>query len=306
MNLNFRKGVYLAIGTAIFSGVANFVNKFALTAVGDPLVHTTLKNSLVAILIVAVVVILNKLELVRKLSRRDLALLVAIGVIGGSLPFYLFFSALAQMPAINASLIHKTLIFWVALLAVPFLRERISIKQIGALGLILSANLVVGGFKGFSFSKPELMVLGATVFWAIENVIAKVALRRIDSDIVVASRMGIGSLILLTAVGFTGKTTLITGLNINQFLLVTLTSIILFGYVTTWYRALKTAPVTLVATVLTLATIITNVLSAIFVTHKFTFEIFAQFTLIAAGSWFFLIASRKISESEKSSLGFST
>jgi len=57
----------------------------------------------------------------------------------------------------------------------------------------------------------------------------------------------------------------------------TLASIgLLTGYVMTWYRALKIAPVTLVASVLTLATIITNVLSSIFITHNISLELIYQ------------------------------
>lgn len=297
MKLSFNKGVILALGTAMFSGVANFVNKFAVNAVGDPLVHTTVKNSLVALMIISTLIFLRKSEQLRRLSRRDVALLILIGVVGGSLPFYLFFAALAQMPAVNAALIHKSLIFWVVLLAVPLLRERISARQVGALVLIFSANLVVGGFGGFALDRPEFMVLVATVLWAVENVIAKVTLQRVDPDIVVAARMGIGSIILLTAVGLLGKGPIIVSLNTGQLGLVSLTSIILFGYVTTWYRALRAAPVTLVATVLTLATLITNTLSAVFVTHSFTFNHFAQFVFIVAGLWFFLVAAEKVPES---------
>lgn len=299
MKSNFRKGVLLALGAASFSGVANFVNKFAIKAVTDPLVHTTVKNSLVAMMIIAILVILRKLPKLRKLSRRDVGFLITIGVVGGSLPFYLFFAALAQMPAVNAALIHKTLIFWVALLAIPLLGERISATQVGALALIFSANLVIGGFKGFAFSRPELMVLMATILWAVENVIAKIALRQVDPDIVVAARMGIGSVILLSAIGILGKTPILFSLDIRQLGLVALTSVILFGYVTAWYRALGTAPVTLVATVLTLATLITNSLSAVFITHTFSFNQFAQFTFTVAGLWFFLIAGRRMSESKQ-------
>ncbi len=305
MNSNFKKGVYLALGTAVFSGFANFVNKFALSAVGDPLVHTTLKNTLVAVFIISTILILKKLPKLKTLSKRDVFLLLTIGIVGGSLPFYLFFSALAQTPAINAALIHKTLIFWVAMLAIPMLGERLSRKQVGALILIFSANLLVGGFGGFTFSRPELMILAATILWAIENVIAKVTLKRVDPDIVVAARMGIGSLILLSAVGLSGKTTLMTGLDIRTLGLVLVTSILLFGYVSTWYRALKFAPVTLVATVLTFATIITNALSAIFVTHSFGFIQFAQFTFITAGVWFFLQAARQMFSSKQPKFGLS-
>lgn len=189
------------------------------------------------------------------------------------------------------------------MLAIPLLGEKISKAQVGALILIFGANLVVGGFGGFTFSLPELMVFAATILWAIENVIAKVALKRIDPDIVVAARMGFGSLILLSAVGLTGKAPLISGLDIRTLGLVAMTSIILFGYVSTWYRALRFAPVTLVATVLTLATIVTNTLSAIFVTHSFGFIQFAQFTFIVAGLWFFLLATRRTFSSNQLKLG---
>lgn len=287
MNLKFKKGIYLALGTAMFSGVANFVNKFALSAVGDPLVHTTLKNSLVAMIMISILVFSRKFEYLRKLSKRDILALFAIGVVGGSLPFYLFFTGLSQIPAINAALIHKTLIFWVAILAIPLFKERVSIKQIMALGLIFSSNLIVGGFKGFSFSTSELMVLAATIFWSVENFIAKLTLRRVDPDIVVAARMGFGSVILLSAISFSGKIPILVTINMQQFGLIFLTSIILFGYVSTWYRALKLLPVTLVATVLTLATVITNGLSAIFITKSFNFEQFTQIIFIIAGVWFF-------------------
>ena len=82
MKFNYRRGILLALGTAFFSGMANFVNKFALTAVGNPLLHTTLKNSLVALMIFGILIFLRKLEYIRKLSRRDFMLLIAIGVVG--------------------------------------------------------------------------------------------------------------------------------------------------------------------------------------------------------------------------------
>lgn len=295
----------LALSTALFSGIANFTNKFALKAVGDPLVHTTVKNSLVALMVVSSLVLLGKLPKIRKLSRNDLLLLLTIGIVGGSLPFYLFFSALAKMPAINAALIHKTLIFWVVLLAVPFLKERISKVQVAALGIIFSANLLLGGFKGFAFTRPELMVLVATMLWAVENVIAKVVLKRVDPDIVVAARMGIGSLIMLSAVGLSGKTSIVLNLSVSQLGIVAVTSVLLFGYVSTWYRALRVAPVTFVATVLTLATLITNGLSAVFVTGTFPVEVFLQFVLVSVGLSVFLLATRKLLSPEQIKLRLS-
>lgn len=42
-----------------------------------------------------------------------------------------------------------------------------------------------------------------------------------------------------------------------------------FGYVTTWYTALKYAPATLVSSLLVPAPFITNLLTAVFITHTF-------------------------------------
>ena len=50
--------------------------------------------------------------------------LLGVGVIGGSVPFVLFFEGLARAEATQAAFIQKTLVVWVALLAVPLLRER--------------------------------------------------------------------------------------------------------------------------------------------------------------------------------------
>ena len=149
MESKLKKGIYLALIAAVFSGVANFTNQFTVRYVGDALVFTTIKNSLVALLIISLLIFVKKLAKVRKLSGRNLLLLLSIGVIGGSLPFYLFFTALAQMPAINASLIHKSLVIWVTILAVPFLKERLSIRQMFAIIAVFWANLLVGGFGGF-------------------------------------------------------------------------------------------------------------------------------------------------------------
>jgi len=60
-----------------------------------------------------------------------------IAIVGGSLPFLLFFTGLSLASAPSAAFIHKTLFIWVAFLAVPFLGERLGWAQICALGVLL-------------------------------------------------------------------------------------------------------------------------------------------------------------------------
>jgi uncharacterized membrane protein len=61
------------------------------------------------------------------------------------------------------------------------------------------------------------------------------------------------------------------------------TVVLLLGYVTVWYRALKFAPVTIVASILVSATLITNILSAIFVTHVWNIQLGIQAFLTVLG-----------------------
>jgi len=278
--MRYAKGFKLALVTAGFSGVAVFLNSLTVKAVGDALVFTTVKN-------LGVAIILGIILLRRKVDwhsvRQNWWQLGLIGLIGGSLPFYLFFKGLMLTNPATGALIHKTLIFWVALWALPFLKEKISVKQWLALGLIFGSNFIIGGLPTLKWGRGETMILGATLLWAIENIIAKVTLKNLSAEVVGGARMIIGSMILLALTLAGGKINLIFKLNGSQWLMTLISIGLLTGYVLSWYKALKLAPVTLVATALTLATIVTNVLSSIFITHLFNYKLFYQTILLVIG-----------------------
>lgn len=284
----------LALGTAVISGTNNFLTKIAVTALKDPILFTTLKNAMVAVFLIGLILVFRKWSEIAALSKNQLFKLIAIGVIGGSIPFALYFTGLAKTTALNAGLIHKTLFLWVALLAIPFLKERMSKWQWLGIAAIFSANLVIGGFTGFKYNIGELMILGATVLWAMENIIAKVALRNISSLTVAGARMVLGSLLLMLILAWRGgDVAVLTGLNSQQWGWTILTSVLLLGYVLTWYTALKYAPATYVATLLVPATLVTNVLSAIFITRVFGWTQALSAFLFAAGMALVIFFAKK-------------
>ncbi len=285
MNNTIRKGIYFAFATSIISGVSIFLNKFAVAAIKPPLFFTTTKNIVVGLMLVSVIIALRKLPQIRTLQKKDIVRLIMIGLVGGSLPFYLFFTGLASVPAASAAIIQKSLVVWVAILAIPFLKEKFSLFSILAVSLLFIGNNYIGGFKGFSFSSGELMIGGATMLWAVENVIAKKALKNIDADIVSAARMGLGAIVLLGATLLTAPSSLtsILSFDTTQWFWLGITSMLLVGYVMVWYRALALAPATTVTAILVFSTVITNVLSAIFVTHTWTEVMGIQVLLISVG-----------------------
>lgn len=282
-NSALRTATLLALTTAAFSGVSNFLNKIAVTGINDPIFYATLKNTLVAVVLVGIFIMCRHWPTVRTLSRRQWTLLISIGILGGSIPFALFFTGLTMTSALNAALIHKTLVLWVALLAIPFLHERVSTGQWLGIAALFAANVLVGGFSGFRYNTGELLILTATIFWSAENIIAKIALRDIPSTVVAGARMTIGSLALLAFVLWRNPAapTTLFHLTASQWGWIFLTGALLLGYVLTWYRALALAPASYIATLLVPATLVTNALSAIFLTHTF-----ATMQVVSAGLMF--------------------
>ena len=275
---NQTKGIIFACIAAVISGISIFVNKFAVGAIQPPLVFTATKNSLVGLVIISFILMVGKWQNLKTINRKQVAQLILVGLIGGALPFYLFFTGLSQTSAINGALIQKTLVLWVAILAIPLLKERLKTIQIAAVLLLFGANVFVGGFAGFTYSLGELMILAATILWAIEHVIAKKALANLDPDLLVAARMGLGSGILLLAasIAYPQSLTHITQLSSTQWLWLLATVGLLLGYTMTWYRGIKYVQVTTVAAILVSATLITNVLSAIFITHLWNWQMGLQ------------------------------
>lgn len=285
----------LGLSTAFISGTSNFINKIGVSSIGDPILFTTVKNSIVAILLLILLVIMKKWKEIRRLSKKQIIRLCAIGIIGGSIPFALFFIGLSKTSAMNASLIHKTLFVWVFVFGIPILREKITRIHILAIVLLFSANIVIGGLNGFAFHDGDLMIFAATLLWAIENIIAKKALADISSTTVAASRMIIGSLVLI-GYGFIQNMpwNAVLTLTFEQWGWIGLTCILLSGYVLTWYGALSRAPATYVASLLVTATLVTNVFSAVFVTHSFNGKNILSAVLLAFGLVFMIWAGRKV------------
>ena len=99
--------------------------------------------------------------------------LVAIALIGGSIPFILFFSGLALATAPTAAFIQKTLFIWVAFMAVPLLGERLGLVQVIAMAGLLAGLLLIAPPLGMGWGIGETMIAAATLLWAVEVVVAK-------------------------------------------------------------------------------------------------------------------------------------
>jgi len=284
-----RAGLLLAVVTAGISGVAVFVNGYGVRAVGDAAVYTTGKNAVSAVVLLALVSVLSgrgRAPLTRPVGVRQTLGLVAVGLVGGSVPFVLFFEGLAQASSTDAAFLQKTLVLWVALLAVPLLHERLGWLQIAAVGLLLIGQAMASGSVSAVAHMPlgrgEAMILAATLLWAVEVVVARRLLGSLSSWTVGLSRMVLGSLLLVGWLAVQGRLSLFAALDARQWAWMVLTGVLLAGYVATWFAALARAQAVDVTAVLVIGAPVTAVLAAL-VQHVPLRPQLAGLALIALG-----------------------
>jgi drug/metabolite transporter (DMT)-like permease len=266
MNTTRRAGVLLALLTATISGWSVFVNSYAVKAFSDATAYTTAKNVAAGLLLAAVVAAGSRrgARLTRPASARQWWGLAAVGVVGGSIPFVLFFEGLAQATSAQAAFLHKTLLLWVAILAVSVLGERLQWGHWLAIGLLLVGQAGLGGGLSRSFGTAELLILAATLLWSVEVVVAKRLLRDLSSWTVALTRMALGSLVLIGWVVAKGDASLLVSLSAEQLGWLALTGLLLAAYVGTWFAALERAQAVDVTAVLVLAAPVTAVLDGVF------------------------------------------
>jgi len=258
-----RRGIALAVLSAIISGIAVFVAGYGVKEFPSPAAYTALRNAFVGLILLALLFRPSALSELRRLTPGQGLGLALLGIVGGSIPFVLFFEGLSRAGSGNAAIIQKTLFIWVALLAILFLRERLGRGQVIALGLLLVSQIVLGGSGAVPLGSGAVLVLIATLVWSVEVVLAKRLLDGMSGSLAATARMAIGGAILLCYLASIGKLGIVMQLNPTQWAWVIGPGLLLLAYVTTWYAALKRASATAVTSVLTVGAPITAVLTAL-------------------------------------------
>ena len=275
-----KKGYFLVFLTAVISGFSIFINKFGV-GFSNPYIFTWLKNLIAALLLSCLFLLLKDWKTLKKLKKKQWFLLITIGLVGGSIPFLLFFKGLSLTTASRGAFLHKTMFLYIAFLAFIFLKERINKNFLLAGLLLIIGNLLLLKPFPFSFNKGDLLIFLATLFWAVENIISKYALRTISGRSVAWGRMFFGSLFIFLFLLQSNQLSPLLNLDYHQIIWVIITSIFLLGYVTTWYCGLKDIPVSEAAIILTLASPITTLLAFIQSGNITLTAIFAGFLIVS-------------------------
>jgi drug/metabolite transporter (DMT)-like permease len=261
-----RWALWPALAAALVSGVAVFVNGVAVRHFDDATVYTTAKNLWAGVLLAAVLMALPLRAVPPPVDgaggRPAWPWLVVVAIIGGAVPFVLFFEGLALASSTDAAFIHKTLVVWVAIGASVVLRERLRPVHIVAIALLVIGHVVVsGGISLSSAGRGEALILAATLLWTLEVLVVKRLLVEIPAPRLATVRMLGGSAALLAWVGVRGELGALATFTTGQWWWIAVTGTTLAGFVSLWYRALAAAPATDVTAVLVAGAVVTAVLN---------------------------------------------
>jgi len=284
-------GTLLAVFTAVISGFAVIANKIFIVNL-DPVIFTSIRALFIGIIFFIISSFQCKFDY-KKFKMTKWGYLIAIGFIGGALAFLLFFSGLKITTGSRATFIHKTLPVFVTMLAVAFLKEKVTKKQFSGLivmllGLIiLTYSQVTPNILWSNPSLGDLLILFATVLWAIENVIAKRAMIDGESNFVVTfARMFIGAIFLFLSIPLLGKLDLLFSLTFEQITNILISTIILLGYVLFWYWSIKYINVSKATMILLLAPVITLIFGVTMLNEPLPTDQLAGSVLILIGAYF--------------------
>lgn len=258
-------GTILALLTAVVSGFAIPINKMFVVDL-DPLVFTAVRALIIGLVFLTLSGFHVKMKGVgfRKVPWKYL---LAIGIIGGGLAFWFYFTGLSLTTAGRAAFLHKTLPVWVTLFAVLFLKERVSRRQFYAFITMLAGVVILYMAKigpAALWADPDLgdfLVIAATILWALENVIARKAMLKGETNYIVSfARMFFGALLLFGVLLLAGRIDALLAVGPQQLLNLTISTAILFAYVFCWYWSIKLINVSKASSILLLSPVVSLML----------------------------------------------
>jgi drug/metabolite transporter (DMT)-like permease len=258
---NRQRGYYYAGLNAIISGFAIFINSYGVKLFSDSTLYTTLKNAVVGIaLLVPLVMFSSRRAEWGKLRPTQWGLLLLLAVVGGSVPYALFFRGLQLTTPVTSSLINHAQFLIVALLAVLLLGERIGALMWGALLLLLVGTTLGLNIQAVRWNEGTALVALSTLLFAAAVVLAKHLLRDLSTLTVMTAKMSIGSLFLLGYVAYTGRLRAVTTLSLTQWAFVLGTGLILLAFTVTAFMALRYTTATAATAIPAAAPLITTAL----------------------------------------------
>jgi drug/metabolite transporter (DMT)-like permease len=232
--------------------------------------------------------------------RKDYLLLLITSISGAAIAPAMFFFGLKLTTAIDSSLLSNGEIIFSILLALTLFGEKLNRIGYIAMALVLIGVIVVTTNLHFDSSllkinAENLLIMGATLFWGLDNNISRILSHRIDITKIIQLKSFIGGIILLALTVSLG---IPLSINLIEMPYILLLGIV--GFAASLYfflQGLKKIGTTNTLLILSLSSVFGMFLAAIFLHERITI-----FQIIAVGimlSGIYLINRNNTHDSSK-------
>ena len=266
-------GIAIAFVTAVVSGIAVYVSAKGVSHFDDATVYTTAKNAVAGLLLVAIALplLITRRATPGQTGRLD-PVLAASGSASSRSPasagaFRSCSSSRdsrARLRRRRPSSTRRSSYGWRSSPSSSCASE--SGRSTSPRSLWWCAGqawLVGGGLGTVTFGAGEAMILAATLLWSIEVILAKHLLGQLDTRMLAAARMGLGTVVLLGWLAVSGRGGDLFALGSEQWMWAIATGLLLTAYVATWYAALARAQAVDVTAVLVFGAVVTALIAGV-------------------------------------------
>jgi drug/metabolite transporter (DMT)-like permease len=259
-----RMGYGFACLNAVISGFAIYVSSLGAKLFASAALYTTLKNMVVGIALLLPLLLFAKRRAEwKRLSKAQWGRLLLLAVIGGSVPYVLFFTGLKMSSPVTSSLLNHTQFVLVATLGFFLLRERAGFIVWLALAVLFIGTVWGTTLVGLHWGMGDTLVALSTILFAGGVVLAKYLLQGLSTLTVMTAKMSIGALLLVIYITLTGQAGEIFKLSPAQWKFALLTGLILLVFTVTAFLALRYASATVATAIPAAAPLITTALVVI-------------------------------------------
>lgn len=213
------------------------------------------------------------------IKTKDYLFLIITSICGGAIAPAMFFFGLKLTTAINGSLLSNGEVIFSILLALTIFGEKLNRIGYIAIALVLGGVIIVTTNLQFDSSllkinPGNLLIIGATIFWALDNNICRILTHRIDITKIIQLKSFIGGVILLCLTISSGISLSITSTEVPYILLLGVVGFALSLYF--FLQGLRRIGTTITLLILSLSAVFGMFLAAILLHERITtFQIIA-------------------------------
>lgn len=285
-NKSYFQGVLFALVTCLCFGIQGIVDKIGILQTNNPFIFST-QSSLFSLLSTTLIALFYfkgfPYAKIKKSSSYSLKLMIAIGVLASGLFILLRILGLKESTGTFAGLSQGMTTSLTALLAWIFLKEKLSKAAWGWFALIVISMYFVsiGKIALIEIKQGDKFILSGTIFLAAANIFSKKAVQIMDPVLVSLGRFFFGFIFLLAvSFLFIGSGGIFQTFNKWE----VLSGLILSINVITFNIAIKKIGITLAASLLMMAPVLTMVLEYFLLGYQFTVvQVVAAFVVIVSG-----------------------